>query len=76
MFKKRYATDSQVAMMRETALRAADAIDDLRAENEQLRIRGRRLVDAINANDGSVHAAWQISNALSAWAEYDGVVPS
>lgn len=51
-------------------LQCADEIDRLRNEVTQLRLRGARLVQALDQNDGTIPAAWKISNAVAAWQEY------
>lgn len=50
----------------------ADIIDELRIERDQLRLRGDRLVEALDRNDGTIDSAWKIGNAVSAWQEYGG----
>lgn len=72
MFMKRN-NEAQFELMRRTALEAADTIDWLRVENEQLRIRGRKIVEAVEASDGTVMAAWRVTDAVAAWREYDMV---
>ena len=63
------AMEMQAAVMRRQMLKAADAIDDLRAEIDMLRQRGDRLVDSFDTNDGTIEAQWRISNAVAAWQE-------
>lgn len=64
------AMQTQLTVMRHQMLKAADAIDALRAENKELRDRGDKLVHALDTNDGTVDAAWKIGNAVSAWQEF------
>ena len=66
----RLTDEAQVAFMREHLLKCADVIDQLRSDNQQLRLRGDRLVDALDKNDGTVDSAWKISDAVAAWREY------
>lgn len=63
------AMEMQASVMRRQMLKAADAIDDLRAEIDMLRQRGDKLVNAFDTNDGTIEAQWRISNAVAAWQE-------
>jgi uncharacterized coiled-coil DUF342 family protein len=63
------AMEMQASVMRRQMIKAADAIDDLRAEIDMLRQRGDKLVEAFDKNDGTVNAQWRISDAVSAWQE-------
>jgi hypothetical protein len=65
------AMELQMSVMRHQMLKAADAIDSLREENEALRQRGDRLVTALDKDDATVNSAWRIGNAVSAWKEFD-----
>lgn len=62
--------ETQIKVMQHQMLKAADAIDALRAENQQLRDRGDKLAGAFETNDGTVEAAWRINNAVAAWQEF------
>lgn len=73
MFMKKN-NEAQFELMRRTALEAADTIDWLRVENEQLRLRGRKLVDAVETSDGTITAAWRVTDAIAGWREYDMAV--
>lgn len=68
----RRAIRKQLEHMRRHMLEMADVIDELRIANEQLTLRGDRLVQALDANDGTIQSAWKIENAVSAWQEYGG----
>lgn len=56
--------------MAKHVVQLANLVDELRSENEQLRLRGNRLIEALDANDGTIPAAWKIGDAVSAWQEY------
>lgn len=62
--------EAHLAFMAKHVMKLADLVDELRIENEQLRHRGNRLRNAVEKNDGTIPAAWEISNALAAWQEY------
>lgn len=62
--------ETHLAFMSKHMIQLADLVDELRIENEQLRLRGNRLRDAVEANDGTIPAAWDITNAIAAWQEY------
>lgn len=49
--------------------KAADMIDACRVELEALRMRGDRIVDAFDNNDGTVGRALAMSAAVAAWRE-------
>lgn len=62
----------QVTYMRKHLLEMADLIDELRLANEQLKLRGDRLVEALDRSDGTIESAWRVGDAVSAWQEYGG----
>jgi len=68
MFRKK--TSPQVLLMRRTIMEMIGVIDQLRADNEQLRLRGAKLVDSLEHNDGTVYAAWKVSDAVAVWKEF------
>jgi len=68
MFRKK--TSPEVLLMRRTIMEMIGVIDQLRADNEQLRLRGAKLVESLEHNDGTVYAAWKVSDAVSVWKEF------
>jgi hypothetical protein len=70
LFRVRLSQEAQIAFMRQHLLECADLIDELRAENEQLRHRGDRMVEALDKNDGTLDGAWRVSDAVAGWREY------
>ena len=60
----------QAQFLSKQLLKAADHIDELIAENEELRRRGDKLVDAFDRNDGTVGCAVVLSQAAAAWREF------
>ncbi len=62
----------QVNYMRKHLLEMADVIDELRLANEQLKLRGDKLVEALDKSDGTIESAWRVGDAVSAWQEYGG----
>ncbi len=57
-------------MMAHHLLQCTDTINELRAENEELRIRGNRLAWAIDNNDWTVESAERLADSASAWREF------
>ena len=71
MFRRRDRTsEAEVRFMRRHLGECARVIDELRVENEQLRLRGDTLVKALDAADETIESAWRIGDAVSAWREY------
>ena len=68
MFRKK--PSPEVLLMRRTIMEMIGVIDQLRADNEQLRLRGDKLVESLEHNDGTVYAAWKVSDAVSVWKEF------
>ena len=66
------ALRTQVNYMRKHLLEMADLIDELRLANEQLKLRGDKLVEALDKSDGTIESAWRVGDAVSAWQEYGG----
>lgn len=56
--------------MAQHLLKCAETINELRAENEELRIRGNRLAWAIDNNDWTVESAERLSDSASSWREF------
>jgi len=50
-----------------------DVVDQLRADNEQLRLRGAKVIESLEHNDGTIYAAWKVSDAVSVWKEFTEV---
>ena len=72
MFRRR-KYDAQLALMRRSIMELIDVVDQLRADNEQPRLRGAKLVESLEHNDGTVYAAWKVSDAVSVWKEFTEV---
>lgn len=64
------ALETQVKFLSAQILKAADHLDELLAENYELRRRGDRLVEAFDKNDGTVGGAVVLSQAAAAWKEF------
>ena len=56
--------------MAQHLLKCAETINELRAENEELRIRGNRLAWAIDNNDWTIESAERLSDSASSWREF------
>jgi hypothetical protein len=56
--------------MAQHLLQCTDTINELRAENEELRIRGNRLAWAVDNNDWTIESAERLSDSASAWREF------
>jgi len=72
MFRRR-KHDAQLALMRRSIMELIDVVDQLRADNEQLRLRGAKVIESLEHNDGTVYAAWKVSDAVSVWKEFTEV---
>lgn len=68
MFRKK--PSPEVLLMRRSIMEMIGVIDQLRADNEQLRLRGDKLVESLEHNDGTVYAAWKVSDAVAVWKEF------
>ena len=64
------ALETQVKFLSAQILKAADHLDELIAENDELRRRGDKLVDAFDNNDGTIGRAVVLSQAAAAWREF------
>lgn len=58
-----------IKFMSQHLILAADTIDELRRENQMLRIRGNLLATAIDNNDWTVEYADKLCDAAAAWRE-------
>jgi len=67
---RRVATQGHLNLMAQHLLQCTDTINDLRAENEELRIRGNRLAWAIDNNDWTIESAERLADSASAWKEF------
>jgi hypothetical protein len=56
--------------MAQHLLTCANTINELRLENEELRIRGNRLAEAIDNNDWTVESADRLCDSVAAWREF------
>jgi len=64
------ALEMQVKFLSHQMLKAADHLDQMLAENDELRRRGDKLASAFEANDGTVGRAMVMSQAVAAWREF------
>lgn len=67
---RRAATQGHLNLMAQHLLQCTDTINELRAENEELRIRGNRLAHAVDHNDWTIESAERLSDSASAWREF------
>lgn len=58
-------------LMAQHLLVCADTIDNLRAENMALRIRGEHLASSIENNDWTADSAIRMSDCLASWREFE-----
>lgn len=73
--RNRIATDNKLEvhlnLMSQHLLQCADCIDQLRAENMALRIRGEYLAQSIEMNDWTADSAVRMSDCLASWREFE-----
>jgi hypothetical protein len=62
--------EGHLRLMAEHLLRCAETINELRAENAELRSRGNRLADAIDHNDWTIESAERLSDSAASWKEF------
>lgn len=67
---RRRGREGHLQLMSQHLLKCAETINELRAENEELRIRGNRLAWAIDNNDWTVESAERLSDSASSWREF------
>lgn len=60
-----------IDIMAHHLIKAADIIDQIRAENMALRVRGERLAQAIEMNDWGLDSAVRMSDCVSSWREFE-----
>lgn len=60
-----------IDIMAHHLITAADIIDQIRAENMALRVRGERLAQAIETNDWGVDSAVRMSDSVASWREFE-----
>lgn len=72
-FVRYHTPESEIRLMRRTLLECSQVIDQLHADKKELLLRGNRIVDALDTNDGTIPSAWKVSNAVAAWREFAGV---
>jgi len=63
-------TQGHLNLMAQHLLTCANTINELRLENEELRIRGNRLAEAIDNNDWTVESADRLCDSVAAWREF------
>lgn len=67
---RRRGREGHLQLMAQHLLKCAETINELRAENEELRIRGNRLAWAIDNNDWTIESAERLSDSASSWREF------
>jgi len=67
---RREGMQGHLNLMATHLLKCADTINELRLENQALRVRGNRLADAIEANDWTIESADRLCDSVAAWREF------
>lgn len=64
-------TTAHMNLMTQHLFACADTIDQLRAENMALRIRGEYLANSIEVNDWTAASAIRMADCLASWREFE-----